>query len=132
MSESPIAARAEQPEVEAVEDAVDELVEEAHGDPHALAEEEVHRLGARQPELGLDRRAALGDDDALRQGRLVEGEGVGALLGNSDGPLALGIRQHLGVVAIAAHRDAHALEGSLSYFTLPWKVKSYSVPISSP
>ncbi len=76
--------------------------------PLTLAEEEVDRSELSDPELGFDRVGAFGDGNALRQRGLVKRDGVLALLGNPEVPLAVGIGLGFGAEAVAvdSHRDA--------------------------
>ena len=98
----------QQAEVEAVHEAIEELIEERHRHPLAFTEEEVDDLRVGQPELRPPaRRDVALDDDAVGEGRLVDGQRVLALLGHVQAPFAVGIRHGLGLEAAAFDGHGH-------------------------
>ena len=108
----------QQAEVEAVEDALDDLVEEADRVALALTDEEVGDGDARLAHVD---RAHVGlleffvdHRDAFGQRVFVESDGVLALLGNPDRPAAVFARDDLDAEALTVDDQLHVAERLVS------------------
>ncbi len=93
-------------EVEAVDQANHQLIEERLRGAFALAEEQVDDLRPGESEFHLLRGGVAVDDHALGQRRLVDREGVFLLFGDVQPPLSLGVGDRFGLEAVAGHFDS--------------------------